>query len=417
MRNVSHAAIRITKCAAVVCAQIILALSLSIATANLRAQDAAPDAPKPLAAIPFELFHNRIYLPVEVNGRGTVKMVVDTGAAYSGLSEASAAALQIRASGTAQLIGNGESKLTISLAKEVAFHVSGAELIEKSVAIIPFQDVESREGRKIEGILGVDFFRRFVVVIDYAAKMFSVYEPKNYSYQGTGEVVMLRFDKAALFHATISIAGSEPIAANLAIDSGTYSALRLYRPFVEKHNLLKAQAHIVDSLGFGIGGEFPEKLGRVARLQIGAIKFDEPITSFSESKSGATAMDSYDGTIGGEILSRFNVTLDYPHHEMILEPNANLTEPFRADASGLILTASGKDFATITIHGVIANSPAAAAGLREGDEILEVDDKDAKSIGLDGLRNIFHENGDYHLQIRVRQQLKYVEMRTGNEIY
>lgn len=258
-------------------------------------------AQQPVATLPFSLFHNRVYLPVLVNSLKTFEFVVDTGAAASGISEATAQALPLKTNGKGLLSGNGESRLRIAVAKDVTLNVGAAELIEKSFAVVPFDDLERHEGRFIEGVLGVNLFRRYVVVIDYPAKTLALYEPASFAYQGSGEIIPLRFKNgAACFRASIVLEGHDPIPSELAVDSGT-SALRLYRPYAQKNGIRPATA--VDSFGFGLGGEFPEKLGCVGMLKIGALAIAEPPTSFSEAKSGVTASDAYDGTIGGGFLA------------------------------------------------------------------------------------------------------------------
>ena len=354
-----------------------------------------------LAVVSFDLFHNRVYLPVQVNGQATISMVLDTGAAYSGLSETAAQTLHLKLSGKAQLIGNGESNQKIALARNVHFGVGKAEIVEKAVAIVPFQQLEASEGRSIAGVLGVNLFRKYVVVIDYAAKRLSLFAPDTFVYRGSGVVVPLRFKGAALFQAAVDLPSQPPLSVELAIDSGTYSALRLYHPFSEKHGLARQfENKGVSSFGFGIGGEFSEKLLRIGHLDIGGIQIPAPLISISEADHGATASSSYDGTIGGAILRRFTVTLDYSRAQMILEPNTLLDAPFDANVSGLILSASGPDLKTISIHHVIADTPAARAGIREGDVLLTLSGENAGHLGLEAVRTLLCQPGVYHLGLQ-----------------
>jgi len=389
----------------------ILILDLAIASAfALPQQNDSISPAQPIAAISFVLFNNRVYLPVEVNGPQTFEMVLDTGAAISGLSEATANTIHLRAAGKAELIGNGESHLKIVLAKDVTFRLGGVELQEKSVAIVPYADLEEHEGRRIAGVLGVPLFRRYVVVIDYHAKMLSLYEPQDFVYGGPGERVPLRLRGAALLNAVIELPGRDPMTCNLAVDLGTYSALRLYRPFLEKHHLVDPPG--IDSFGFGLGGEFPERLGRVSTLRIGSLNLKDPITSFSTARSGATSTSSYDGTIGGEVLRRFKVILDYPRQQMILEPSSDFSEPWAADTSGLILRAGGADLQTILVLHVLKNTPAAAAGIKEGDVILTVDHQETLDLSLVGIRRLFTNPGKHRLQVRRGQQVLEVDITT-----
>jgi hypothetical protein len=373
-------------------------------------------AQQPVATLPFSLFHNRVYLPVLVNSLKTFEFVVDTGAAVSGISEATAQALALKTNGKALLSGNGEIRLRIAVAKDVTLNVGAAELIEKSFAIVPFDDLERHEGRSVEGVLGVNLYRRYVVVIDYPAKTLALYEPASFAYQGSGEIIPLRFNNgAACFRASIAREGHDPIPSELAVDSGTYSALRLYRPYAQKNGIRPATA--VDSFGFGIGGEFPEKLGRVGMLKIGALAIAEPPTSFSEAKSGVTASDAYDGTIGGEILSRFKVIFEYSHKQIVLESNAASAAPFPVDTSGLILEASGTNFKTVGIRDVLPNTPAAAAGIQEGDILLSANYRDAQDLGLEGIRRLFLNAGDFRLRLGRAGQILELNLTTVRPLY
>lgn len=374
----------------------ILLLSLAVPFGGCSAQQRiATDLSRPLASVSFELYHNRVYLPVDVEGR-LITMVLDTGAADSGVSDSVAKDLGLKLQGTAQLVGNGESTQTVSLARNVSFRVGTAELAEKAVLVIPFSSLEAREGRAIAGVLGVDLFRKYVVVIDYEQKRLWLFDSKHFIYHGSGVIVSL-----PLFQATMQMPGGQPISLRLAIDSGTYSALRLVPHFAQEHDLIvESGSPSLASFGFGIGGEFPEKIARVADLQISSLHIPTPLASISEATHGATASSHYDGTIGGAILSRFTVILAYAHSQMILEPNAEFAAPFCADTSGLIFSASGSDFKTVSVLHVIPNTPAAGAGIQEGDVLLGVDGVSADSLGLERIRVLFERAGDYHLQIR-----------------
>jgi hypothetical protein len=292
----------------------------------------------PIAVVPFELYHNRVYLPVSVNGSAPYTMILDTGAAETFVSEKVAEELKLRRKGSAQVNGNGEGVARFPLAKNVNFKVGDAGLLEKVIVIYKYDDFERHEGRQVDGTLGVNFFHGYVVKIDYAARQLSVYEPVSFAYSGAGSVVPLRVlngGTLALFDAKIVSAPGQPaIAARLAVDSGTYSALRLFRPFVEKHALIGDGRNQFASFGFGAGGEFRQVTGRVASLEIAGVKILNPVADFSTDTKGVTATDTYDGTIGGDILRRFTVILDYSRGRMILEPNADFAVPFETDKSG-----------------------------------------------------------------------------------
>jgi C-terminal processing protease CtpA/Prc len=88
--------------------------------------------------------------------------------------------------------------------------------------------------------------------------------------------------------------------------------------------------------------------------------------NFSPAQSGTLAEHGYGGIVGSEILRRFTATFDYPEARMLLEPNAHFGEPFDFDMSGLYLAGDER----IEVLRVVDDSPAAEAGIREGDRVL-----------------------------------------------
>lgn len=229
--------------------------------------------------------------------------------------------------------------------------------------------------------------------------------------------VPLHIGNAALFEASIDLGGRGPVNCRLAVDSGTYSALRLYHPFVQKHQLLADGTPVIDSFGFGLGGEFPEKLGRVGGLTIGSITLKQPIVSFSDATRGATAADAYDGTIGGEILSRFKVIFDYPHRQMILEPNSHFSEIFAADSSGMVVGLAGSEPSAITVFHVLEKTPGQQAGVGQGDIILSVNGENASGLGVEGIRRLFRKPADYRIQVRRGTQALDIVMKANKPLY
>jgi hypothetical protein len=311
---------------------------------------------KPISAIPFELYHNRVCLPVSVSGSRPYTMILDTGAAETFVSEKVADELKLPRKGIASVNGNGEGVERFPLAKNVNFGVGGAALTEKTIVIYNYDGLEKHEGRAIDGTLGVNFFHKYVLKIDYAAQRLLVYDPAAFSYSGTGTAVplgILNGGTLALFDAKIVAAAGQPaVDAHLAVDSGTYSALRLYRPFVEKHDLIGEGRNQFASFGFGAGGEFRQVTARIEGLEIAGVKILDPVADFSTDTKGVTATANYDGTIGGAVLRRFTVILDYSRHD----PRAEC-EFCRAIRDGQVRRTSYRAVIGTAAHTIFAPKP------------------------------------------------------------
>lgn len=382
------------------------ALAAALATAPLAACRAPSiGAATPLESavvIPISIYHNRVYLGVRVDSSAVVPAVLDNGASVSGVSETLADRLTLGRGARAPLVGNGAERLTIALARNVIFHVGGASLTEPAAAIVPMRPFVALEGRAVDAIVGKDLFARFVVDVDYDAGRLTLRNPRSFDYRGRGEIVPLHLSRdrsRAWMSGTVTAAGGGTIPVRLGLDIGTYSAVRLYAPFVREHALATTSGTTIESYGFGLGGEFPVALARLAAASIGAVTIERPVAELSKATGGATAGTDVDGTIGGAALRHFHVIIDFARSRMILEPGREIAAPFAADMSGLLLSARGEALDTIFVRHIASGSPAEAAGLRVGDTILSVDGEPAARLGLDGLRTSFMRSGRYELGI------------------
>ena len=377
-------------------------------------------ADKSARVIPFELYDNHIYLPVRVNGSEPLKFVLDTGAAVSLINERRAKQLSIKMSDTGEVINpdNEKWRAKLHLTQDVSFNMAGAETFAKQVAVVSFDPLESILGRRFDGLLGFELLNRYVVEIDYVAKTITLHDPKSFRFSGNGEAVPLRLvDKLPVIRAGIKLAGRDTIEGEFEIDTGMRTAVALHTPFVNRHKMLSTGQKVFPSIGISASGESEMAVGRIQRIQIGRYAIESPIAEYSQATRGPLARDTYAGIIGGEILRRFKVILDYSRNRMILEPNSHIGDPSEHDMSGAFLVAEGENLKTIKVHRVFENSPASQAGLRQGDIITAIDGRAASELTLDQIGQLFKREGrKYLLRIKRGKHLLRIRVKMARLI-
>jgi predicted aspartyl protease len=106
-----------------------------------------------------------LVVPVRVNGSGPLRFLLDTGASHSCVSPQLAERLGLARRGRATALGAGGA-LELRLAAVESLRVGPAEVKALTVAIVDIAHVEQLV-RGLDGVLGNDFLRRFVVTLDY----------------------------------------------------------------------------------------------------------------------------------------------------------------------------------------------------------------------------------------------------------
>ena len=339
--------------------------------------------------IPLELYMNLIFLQVRVNSSRTLWFNLDTGLETTILDSSQAEALGLKLEDKSNVSVPGGT-IELAFANGLSFSLPGVEILNQRVRTLPLSVFTPVLGRPIHGTLGHDLFKRFVIEIDYANRMISLYEPKDYKYSGPGETIPVTIeDDQPFVQAEIIPPGRAPIKAKLKIDTGSTDALGLNGSFVKTVQLISPTQKVVPQPGVALGGITENYVTRLGGLRIGELLIKSPVAGYSKDLTrGGDA-----GTIGGEIFRRFKVIFDYSRGRMILEKNTQFDDPYKYDASGLFLAAEGANFESVKVLRVVEHTPAAVVGLREGDVILRIDNKEAKTFSLEQVRRIFMQQG------------------------
>ena len=273
--------------------------------------------------IPLDIDNNIVLLQVRVNGSKPLKFIFDTGASHTIINSKRAAELGLKSEGEASGTGTG-GRVQGSYVTGVTLSVAGAEVSNQLIALVPFPTIP---GFELDGTIGYDFINQFVIEIDYLKKTMNLYDPRTYAYKGQGGIVplLLAGRRTPLILTQITLEGRAPVVANLELDTGLDGTFVIYGPFANKHELLAAMPNGLQDRGRGLGGEQARVLGQFKAVRLGQFLMKNPPAALTDES------DKPDGIVGGEILRRFKVILDYSRKRMILEPNKSFKDPYNID--------------------------------------------------------------------------------------
>jgi hypothetical protein len=380
----------------------LLVVMLLSAGVMAPAQTAAISAPAAVS-IPFEGDARHIIVQATVNGSRPLSFILDTGANVAIIRTAVAKELNLTLEGNVNVGGAGGGIQTGSFVRQATWSLAGLPDFKQPVTMaLPFTELPPAMGRTVDGIIGGEFIKQFVVEVDYQSRRLTLHSRGDFRYTGPGEAIPIDFVNVIhpVLRARVTV-GAEPIERQFILDLGAGGALALHSPFVREQKLLEDGRPTIRAIGAaGAGGRVTGRLGRIQSLQIGRYVLKEPITMFSQDSAGAFANGQLAGNIGAQVAMRFRLFLDYGRKQIIFEPSALFDTPFDRATSGLALRALGDDFRTFRVLDVLEDSPGASAGVQIDDVITSIDGTPAADLTMFRVNQLFETARTYVLGIQ-----------------
>lgn len=392
--------------------------------------------------IKFELVNNLIIIPIEVNGT-QLSFLLDSGVNKPILFNITDQdSIQIKNVSEIKIKGLGEGKPIKALSsKGNTFKLKNITNREQLLYVIIDKSLNfsTTLGMPVHGIIGYDLFRDFVVDINYSSKTIKFYDPEHYRYKQNKKAETLPLTihrKKAYVDANVFIADSENIPVHLLLDTGSSDAIWLF----EDDDIDIPTENYDDFLGKGLNGDIFGKRTKVNSIQLGSFALRDAKAAFPNTRSFASIknMGNRNGSIGGEVLKRFNIVIDYPNQKVTLRKNHMYKSPFHYNLSGITLQHDGVRMVSqrisdgrgvvkskggsfgdvqilfenhtrlslvpeIVVSGIRAGSPAETAGLKQGDIILAVNGKSIHKYKIQEIMQMLDEKKGKKVKVLIER--------------
>lgn len=309
----------------------------------------------PIQTVPAKVFERILLVPVIVQGHGPYWFVLDTASPASAIDRRTAADAGVVFSDGTPPISQNQIRLDV-----------GGVPFDSRLEPVDLTYFGKTQDQPIDGVLGMDFFRRFIVRLDYDAEVVSLLDPRTRVISDSESLPVTIKNSLPYINAVIKLPGKAAAMQTFLLDTSTGDAIND-----------NSFAHL-GRLQIG-----PD-LGRATYLKIGPYRFSGVNGTSGSSK------------LGGELLHRFHLTLDIPHQRVVLTPNRHYRDAFLFDTSGFDIERSESG---LKITRVFDRTPGKEAGLRPGDEILNVDGQSVNNFTVAQVRLMFREVGEHRLLI------------------
>ena len=360
--------------------------------------------------IPIEVVNNLVVVPVILNEALPLKFIVDTGVRTAILTQkAFSDILQLQYSRKYSISGAGGEKLIDAyVTNNVSLRLPGVEGKGHALLVLEEDYLELRNymGTDVHGILGYELFSRFIVKIDYQKKIMTLMTMEKFKPGKKYRVIPIRIqDTKPYLLAPISIDEEHSLNAKLLVDTGASHGLML-EPESDVRIFLPEKT-VRGVIGRGLGGPIAGKIGRIESIELGGHVLHKVLATFPDSDSyfvdSLYSIERVDrnGTLGGEILSRFVVVVNFPKEKIYLKPNSEFKKAFYFNLSGINVRAKGASLRAFEVSEVRPESPGEQAGVLAGDNIVAINNIPASEMKLSQINALFNSKPGRKLKLEI----------------
>ncbi len=397
-------------------------------------------------SIPFELVNNLIIIPIQVNGT-KLNFLLDTGVSETIIfSLDDAGEVIFNQSQTIKMKGFGKKEdFDAYRCRNNKLAIKDYIDVNHTIYLVLDQEINisSQVGIPVNGIIGYHFFKNNPIKINYASKRLTILQgtkkqmdkmDKSYS-----KIPISFFENKPYLQsiATFEV-NNEKLNSKLLIDTGNSDALWLFK---ERDDAIKIPVKYIDDfLGRGLNGDVFGKRGRIKLFEIDKYKIENPITSFPDSviTSSINLAENRVGSVGNEIMKRFNVIFDYNSNILYLKKNSDFNTPFLFNMSGIEVQHQGLQWIkesyennpaisnnvydgngekvknnlqfkfelkpVFVISNIRKNSPAEACGLLRNDVLVKINSTEATNLKLQEINDLLKSEEDKNIKIEVERK-------------
>lgn len=242
------------------------------------------------------------------------------------------------------------------------------------------------DGRKISGVIGMSFLKKYTVQIDFDEGILLFIQPTKFQNSAWGEGLAINYNSLGCPYILGDIRGG--IKVNFLIDTGANITGNLESKIFR--DLLKdRQVKTYEGIAQTASGAVREMSMRTSVLSIGSSKYQGLI--FDESNESRLEL---------RFLSRHIVTFDFPNSKIYFKKGKEFKKVDEEDMSGLhLLRKSNKT----VVYSVDEDSPAQKAGIKANDVILKVQNEDASTYDMWDLRRVLISRDERKIRMAIKR--------------
>ncbi len=276
-------------------------------------------AQAPAASLDLREAQGQLLIPVTIDhGRDTLHFLFDSGCEVNVLSMAARRRLGLDSSGEAGISGWRNEMTMVPRASARSLELGGTSLPYPSFYL---QDLGGAgvDGLRVDGIIGYELLRRYVVELDYAGKKMILYRPGHVRYPPGGQRLALSLNyKTPLVQATLLSARGDSLQGEWHVISGGRFGLLINDGYLRAHRLAEALPRSGQVTRPDLLLPVTYTACRVPAFWLGKERLDAVEALYAPQVDDSAPDRQIAGAIGAGVWSRFRLYIDLPGKTLYL---------------------------------------------------------------------------------------------------
>jgi len=372
-----------------------------IISTNLQAQEQFVEPPaRLLTTFPFKQLSGGVILLKArfSNFPDTLNFILDTGSGGISLDSATVKYFGITPTPSDMTILGIAGLRKVSFLYNQKLKLPGLTVDSLNFHINDYEILSRVYGEKIDGIIGYSLLSRYIFRLDYDSSRAYIYTNGRMKYPRGGWLYEPVLRTLPVQEARVK--DDVTIYSRFLFDIGAGLCMMLSKDFIADSSFLDKKRVLYAKEAEGVGGKIDMQMTVIKEIKLGPYRFRNVPVFIFDDKYNITSYPYLGGLIGNDLLRRFNLILNYPKKEFYFTPNSHYNDLFDYAYAGIELYfIDGK----VVLGDVAIGSPAAHAGLMEGDVVVGINNnltqnlqqyKQALQVPGEKIKMIISRQGD-----------------------
>ncbi|AWK07070.1 hypothetical protein HYN56_23690 [Flavobacterium crocinum] len=272
---------------------------------------------KKMASIPFQIIENGIAIKIKLNKADReFLMLFDTGADGMALNPDSAykAGVVVTNNKSASVVGGSQQ---VQYSADNTIYIGDQVLKNQGLVIFPKHGV-------YDGLFGANLLRNYITSVNFDTMTIDLYNFGNFNYTGKAKPMIFDYKSGLpVVKMNLTFEDKKTVEGNFTFDTGAGYDIIAYGPFNHKNNLEASLKTEYNSVNFSLGKQTKIIGGAIPNVGINGNNFPNVTIALQEYDDANKSWAFADGSLGIDLIRRFNFTIDVLHKTVYLEPNKN----------------------------------------------------------------------------------------------